>query len=113
MKSGCPPTDRNARTGLLTPPGMTRCAAAKSLLDAVVFIKSAPPYHGIVKPVKTMSTVLRWIEGPHTEQGGAGRHVPAPVVIRSSWEGCQRPARLSGAVWPGEGREYHSCMKKL
>jgi hypothetical protein len=52
MKSGCPPTDRKARTGLLTPPGITRCAAANSFLDVVVFIKSAPPYHGLRKPVK-------------------------------------------------------------
>src|SRR5207253_4758674 len=30
MNRGVPPTPLNARTGLLTPPGMTRCAAASS-----------------------------------------------------------------------------------
>src|SRR4029079_7951937 len=30
MKRGVPPTARNARTGELTPPGITRCARAKS-----------------------------------------------------------------------------------
>jgi hypothetical protein len=30
MKSGVPPTDLNARTGLSTPPGRMRDAAAKS-----------------------------------------------------------------------------------
>src|SRR5262245_56814049 len=33
MKSGCPPTARHDRTGLLTPPGMTTWAAAKSCSD--------------------------------------------------------------------------------
>ena len=36
MNRGVPPTPRKARTGLLTPPGSTRCAAANSRSDAVV-----------------------------------------------------------------------------
>src|SRR5262245_31510380 len=43
MKRGCPPTDRNARTGLLTPPGINCCACAKSLADRRVFITGAHP----------------------------------------------------------------------
>jgi hypothetical protein len=33
MKRGAPPTALNARTGLLTPPGMTPCARANSFAD--------------------------------------------------------------------------------
>jgi len=33
MKSGVPPTDLNARTGLSTPPGRMRDAAANSFSD--------------------------------------------------------------------------------
>src|SRR6266567_224163 len=33
MKSGCPPTARNARTGELTPPGMTASARLNSSSD--------------------------------------------------------------------------------
>jgi hypothetical protein len=33
---GCPPTDLNARTGELTPPGISFCAAAKISSDFVV-----------------------------------------------------------------------------
>jgi len=32
-KNGAPPTERNARTGELTPPGMSSLARAKSLSD--------------------------------------------------------------------------------
>src|SRR3990170_3655268 len=32
-KKGEPPTPRKARTGLLTPPGITRCALSNSLSD--------------------------------------------------------------------------------
>src|SRR5450432_1912610 len=35
MNSGCPPTARNARTGLFTPPGIKRSARSISLLDAL------------------------------------------------------------------------------
>jgi len=35
---GCPPTDLNARTGELTPPGMSFWAAAKISSDLVVLI---------------------------------------------------------------------------
>src|SRR4051812_8498688 len=40
MKSGDPPTDLNARTGLSTPPGSRYCARAKSRCDRVVFIET-------------------------------------------------------------------------
>src|SRR5512146_361600 len=43
MNRGCPPTDRNARTGLFTPPGISCWASAKSLADLVVFITGAHP----------------------------------------------------------------------
>src|SRR5688500_17077158 len=33
MNRGVPPTDLNARTGLLTPPGMNRCATSKRAAD--------------------------------------------------------------------------------
>jgi hypothetical protein len=33
MKRGVPPTARNARTGLFTPPGVTSCARAKRSAD--------------------------------------------------------------------------------
>jgi hypothetical protein len=36
MKSGVPPTDLKARTGLSTPPGSTSTARAKSRWDFVV-----------------------------------------------------------------------------
>src|SRR5579884_402739 len=41
MKSGWPPTDRKARTGLLTPPGMRRWACSNSRCERVVFMKGA------------------------------------------------------------------------
>jgi len=37
MKSGVPPTDRNARTGEFTPPGMSPFAIVNSLPEVVVF----------------------------------------------------------------------------
>src|SRR5260221_6730666 len=46
MKRGVPPTARNARTGELTPPGMTRWARAKRSSDWVmlgVHHKDRPP----------------------------------------------------------------------
>src|SRR5918996_3322178 len=36
MKGGAPPTARNARTGLLTPPGITRPAASSKRSDSVI-----------------------------------------------------------------------------
>src|SRR5581483_7394927 len=36
MNSGCPPTDLKARTGLLTPPGKTRCDCSKSDVDRLI-----------------------------------------------------------------------------
>src|SRR5918996_232248 len=36
MKGGAPPTARNARTGLLTPPGITRAAASSNRLDSLM-----------------------------------------------------------------------------
>src|SRR2546426_1947777 len=44
-KNGSPPTPRNARTGLLTPPGIRRQAASKRLLESRIqdfFPNSAP-----------------------------------------------------------------------
>src|SRR5688572_19421236 len=35
MNTGCPPTARHDRTGLLTPPGITRAAASKSRFDSL------------------------------------------------------------------------------
>src|SRR4030066_2606074 len=37
---GVPPTDRKARTGELTPPGISCCACRNSFFDAVVFIRA-------------------------------------------------------------------------
>lgn len=37
MNRGVPPTERNARTGELTPPGMTFCASWNSFFDVAVF----------------------------------------------------------------------------
>jgi hypothetical protein len=36
MKSGVPPTDLKARTGLSTPPGSTSSARAKSRWDFII-----------------------------------------------------------------------------
>src|SRR5512134_2176031 len=36
MNSGAPPTARKARTGLLTPPGITRAAASVRRLDSLM-----------------------------------------------------------------------------
>src|SRR6202008_2922461 len=36
MNGGAPPTARNARTGLLTPPGITRLAASSRRLDSLM-----------------------------------------------------------------------------
>ena len=49
MNRGCPPTDRKARTGLLTPPGMSCCASSKSLIDRVIFMMGAHPIMWKVK----------------------------------------------------------------
>jgi hypothetical protein len=38
MKRGDPPTERKARTGEFTPPGMTALAFWKSLVERVVFM---------------------------------------------------------------------------
>jgi hypothetical protein len=52
MKRGWPPTDRKARTGLFTPPGMSCWASLKSFADRVVFITGGAPYHAGREPVK-------------------------------------------------------------
>jgi hypothetical protein len=60
MKRGVPPTERKARTGLLTPPGITVRARAKSASDCVVLGIAAfgadalgeviPPWTAIARP---------------------------------------------------------------
>jgi hypothetical protein len=42
MNRGCAPTDRQARTGLFTPPGINLCAWEKSLFDWSFFIAAGP-----------------------------------------------------------------------
>src|SRR5262249_2432035 len=42
MNGGEPPTARNARTGLFTPPGMTRPAASSRRLDSLIVHLPAP-----------------------------------------------------------------------
>src|SRR5512144_2219477 len=39
MNRGVPPTERNARTGELTPPGMTFCATRNSFFDVAVLMR--------------------------------------------------------------------------
>src|SRR2546423_14886139 len=58
MKRGVPPTALNARTGLLTPPGITSCASAKSRADrsigcagTAVFCFMLDKKHLVVKSV--------------------------------------------------------------
>ena len=41
MKRGIPPTDRKARTGLLTPPGMSFCASVNRLFMSMLKILHA------------------------------------------------------------------------
>ena len=41
INRGWPPTERKARTGLFTPPGINVCASANSLAERVVFIMGA------------------------------------------------------------------------
>src|SRR5437867_5281012 len=43
MNRGVPPTALNARTGELTPPGMTRCARANSSSERVIESRSGDP----------------------------------------------------------------------
>jgi hypothetical protein len=38
VKNGVPPTERNARTGELTPPGMSFFAFVKSSLDLFILV---------------------------------------------------------------------------
>src|SRR5450755_777396 len=47
MKRGVPPTARKARTGELTPPGMTRRARSKS---SALFIGRSAPGGGFIQP---------------------------------------------------------------
>ncbi len=54
---GCPPTDLNARTGELTPPGIRFWAAAKISSDLVVFMVVLTNVISVVGRVK----VYLWI----------------------------------------------------
>src|SRR5215831_4350747 len=58
MKSGEPPTDLNARTGLSTPPGSSCCAREKSFCDRVVFMETTL-CHSTEKPRSRDSSRLR------------------------------------------------------
>src|SRR5258708_1190051 len=51
MKSGDPPTDLNARTGLSTPPGSSCVARAKSFLDLSVRIGERQRYRKSVRQI--------------------------------------------------------------
>src|SRR5437016_4519457 len=53
MKCGSAPTDLKARTGLFTPPGISRSAASKSFLLFVVFIN---------KSTETLPCVFRCVK---------------------------------------------------
>src|SRR5689334_4790434 len=43
MNSGAPPTERNARTGLLTPPGRSCCARSNNAAERSVFVTIDSP----------------------------------------------------------------------
>ena len=50
MNRGSPPTALNARTGLLTPPGITFCARANNFAERVTF---APPCVSVLSSVSS------------------------------------------------------------
>src|SRR5262245_61973756 len=58
MKSGLPPTARNARTGLLTPPGMAFCARAKSSLERSCFIEGRTRLRRLGSAVQQVESLL-------------------------------------------------------
>src|SRR6476619_15301 len=69
MKRGVPPTDRNARTGELTPPGVTARARSKRAALAVSCIRSSPCVWS-----------WRWSAGAHPgSQVLAGLQAPCDV----------------------------------
>src|SRR5690349_2482823 len=67
MNNGFPPTERNARTGLLTPPGVTRTARSKSDWDRLRFIGLSEPEGdlllGRLRRVTGVDDVFTDIEG--------------------------------------------------
>src|SRR5689334_6784327 len=89
MKRGVPPTLRKARTGLLTPPGMTSWAAAKSSAERAVLLWvwiSAMPLLSCGQPAGSGFGIVgddqigaRAADGGQAFQGGAALVEPAPL----------------------------------
>src|SRR5215470_14976346 len=71
MKGGAPPTARKARTGLLTPPGMTRLAASRRRLDSVM--REAPRRRSRADAQQVLGVdVVRGARVPRIALGVAG-----------------------------------------
>src|SRR5215831_18552067 len=100
MKSGDPPTDLNARTGLSTPPGSSCCAREKSLSDRFVFIGvdgvtlSERPAQRDCRKCASLTA-----HGNRNPARAAPRHSHAPPARLARVRcraGCERPAAGCG-----------------
>src|SRR5262249_48169732 len=81
MNRGCPPTDRKARTGLLTPPGMSVWASANNRAERVVFIVGA---HRITRRQKRSRKRPEESELPQVRPKNVAKlriRIQRPVVI--------------------------------
>src|SRR5713226_718603 len=71
-KKGLPPTPRKARTGLLTPPGMTRWALSKSASE---LSRAAPPRSAIrLLPLHGDEVAGRRVPAEHSRLRHAALH---------------------------------------
>src|SRR5215471_20900706 len=88
-KNGVPPTARNARTGLFTPAGITRCAASNSAADvgAGAWVIGRGPFAGAVALGEG---------APHTRVSARGseiqRHELALTAVPGEGRGIDHPS---------------------
>src|SRR3954468_7253518 len=83
MKRGVPPTPRKARTGELTPPGIARCASAKSCSERVVVAV-------VLMECEPLFCSYQTLVSRHVRFVGAVRELPSPACqdrLSSAWIG--------------------------
>src|SRR5699024_5004991 len=90
MNSGVPPTAAKARTGELTPPGMTRLAAAKDCVEEDVCL-------GMRNLLEAARNGQAW-KSKRAMPAGAARMFNYESVLMAA----PLPARVCAAGWAGQ-----------
>src|SRR6187431_3194987 len=91
MKSGCPPTALNARTGESTPPGNRRCAAAKSSVErSMFFLTIGLGSHACARCLS--------VSGGHVNECIVGSRLAGSDAVRNAHTGVCRSRDEQAAV---------------